>query len=149
MKDLGRTGIAWTKQAFEKEDNVEVKRAWIQCLTQLPREELEQFARSLTLSVHGKLQRLGQFLDGLLSDEPFGLVQIESIFREGREDILIDRLYALEVLSKSRSRKVQSALLVKISSNQLKYSRPLLKGRLNAIGQQLKIELGGEQLELL
>jgi hypothetical protein len=64
MKDLGRNGLAWAMQAFEKEDNVEVKRAWIQCLTQLPREELEQLSRSFTLSIHSKLQRPGQFLMG-------------------------------------------------------------------------------------
>ena len=149
MKGLGRIGLSWSRQAFEKEDNVEVKRAWIQCLTQLPREELEELSRSLTLSVHSKIQRLGQYFDGLLSDETYGLAQIESIFREGREDILIDRLYALEVLAKSRSRKVQSALLSNISNGQIKYSRPLLKGRLNEIGQQIKKELGGEQLGLL
>jgi hypothetical protein len=55
----------------------------------------------------------------------------------------------LEVLSKSKNRKVRSALLANISNSQLKYSRALLKTRLNAIGQQIKIELGGEQLGLL
>lgn len=149
MKDLGRNGLTWTRRAFEKENNIEVKRAWTQCLTQLPREELEQFSRSLTLSIHSKLQRLGHFFDGLLSDESYGLAQIESIFRESREDILIDRLYVLEVLSKSKSRKVHSALLANISNNQIKYSRALLKSRLNAIGQQIKLEVGGEQLGLL
>ncbi|WP_217490613.1 hypothetical protein [Candidatus Nitrospira nitrificans] len=86
MKTLGRNGPAWAKQAFEKEDNVEVKMAWIQCLTQLPREELEQLSRSLTLAVHNKLQRLGQFFDGLLSDESTALPK-SNLFSERGEKI--------------------------------------------------------------
>lgn len=149
MKQLDRGGLASAKRAFEKENNIEVKRAWVHCLTQLPRVDLEKVAHSLAFSLHTKLQRLGQFLDGLLTEEQLGLAEVESIFKDNREDILIDRLYALEVLAKSMHRKVRERLLSKLTNNQIQFSRQLLKGRIEALRAQIKSDLGGEQLGFL
>ena len=77
---------------FENEEVTEVKRGWIQCLTQYP-NEFNPFFSKLTLAVDPKIQRVGQFFYSLIHNEKMALGQIRSIFESIREDILLDRYY--------------------------------------------------------
>ncbi len=133
---------------FENEEVTEVKRGWIQCLTQLPPNKFNPFLSKLTLAVDPKIQRVGQFFYSLIHDEKMALGQIRSIFESMREDILLDRYYEIEVISKALSTKVKEELLKKIDEAIQYIRRPMLKERILITRETLGREIGGEQLKL-
>lgn len=152
LKKLNEQSLGAAQSYYERESDIETKRGWVQCLAQLPRVQLESLARGLTLAVEPKLQRLGQLYDGLLSDRARAMSQIESIYgqylQQYREDILLDRLYEIEVLSKANDNVVKSEVMGKLSDILPRLRRPILKERVVEIVKRLRSEVGGEQLAL-
>jgi len=128
------------KNVYEKEKNTEVKKALVHALAQFPRPDQEKVFRSLVFSADPKLQRLGRFCHGLLFDEDKGTEQLNSIFNEFREEILLDRLFEVEILSKARSTDVRANLLRNLRQIRQQVNRPLLRERIGKITENLQNE---------
>ena len=60
MRKLAQISLDAIRRIFENEANMEVKRAWVRALAQVPKQELQEIIRSLLLAVEPKLQRLGR-----------------------------------------------------------------------------------------
>jgi hypothetical protein len=138
LKKLNKREISNIRKLFEKETKLEVKRVWVQALAQLPREELLEVIRSLIFATEPKLQRLGRFFYGLLNDKAKGIEQVRSIFNQFNEEILLDRFYEIEVLSKARDKGVRVTLLENLKNPDCKVCRSLMKNRIKEIVQGLK-----------
>ena len=112
----------------------------MQALAQLPRPDLLKISQSLVFSAEPKLQRAGRFYHGLLFEEEKGNDQVKSLFNEFREEILLDRFFEVEVLSKARNEVVRANLLKNLRRVRLQLNRPLIKERVEAIIQRLQSE---------
>ena len=140
QKKLVKKELNSLRNAYEKEKNTEVKKALMQALAQLPRPDLLTISRSLVFSAEPKLQRAGRFYHGLLFDEEKGNDQVKSLFNEFREEVLLDRFFEVEVLSKARNEVVRANLLKNLRRVRRQLNRPLLKERIEAIIQRLQSE---------
>jgi len=138
LKKLGKSEVRSMQKLYGNEQHPEVKRACFQALAQLSRNDLENATRELVFSVDTKLQRLGRFYHGLLFDPQKAKEQIKSLFNQPNEEILLDRLYEVEVLSKVRDRGVRDALLKRLQRLKHKLRRPILKERVNTIIERLQ-----------
>ena len=138
---LSREMLATFRQIYKDEENLEVKRSWLQAFGQLSAQELKDVVNNLTFSVDQKLQRVGRFYHSLLFDEQEGFAQITSIFNNISDDILFDRMYQLEVLSKADSNKVKRKLLECLRPLRNSVRWPILKDRICRITDRLEGEL--------
>jgi hypothetical protein len=134
-----RQAKAWLAH-FNSEGNTEVRRAWIGPLAQLNGSSLRRFVEALVFSTETKLQRAGRLLHELLRNERRGLEHIEAFFHSFSEEMLIDRLFELEVLSKSRHDSVKSALLRQLRRHRARVRRRTLKERIGLIVERLRSE---------
>lgn len=152
LKKLDKQSLGAAQSYFERENDIEVKRGWVQCLAQLPRLQVESLARTLTLAVEPKLQRLGQLYDGILFDTTKAMPRIKSIYDQYlqgyREDLLLDRLYEIEVLSKAKDDNVKREVMEKLNDILPRLRRPLLKERVTEIVERIGSEVSSEQLAL-
>jgi hypothetical protein len=112
---------------------VEVKLGLVRPLAQRGRGELRALARGLVLSIDPRLQRVGRFLNGLLLDKQRGNEYATDLFREFREDVLLDRLFEVEVLAKAEEPEVRLRVARDISRIQRRIGRPQLAARLESI----------------
>jgi len=133
LKSLNKREIKTIQKRFNAEDHSEVKKALCQALTQMSYKELVDFTRGLVFSTVPSLQKIGRFYHGLLFDEEMGLKQIDSIFRQEREDILLDNIYQIEILSKARNDKVKRKLLQELKKNKKHIKRKILRYRIEKI----------------
>ena len=138
LKRLGRSEISSMQKIYRNEQHSEVKRACFQALAQLSKSDLEIATRELVFSVDPKLQRLGRFYYGLLFEPQKAKEQIRSLFNQPNEEILLERLYEIEVLSKAPDPSVQGALLKRLTGLKGKLRRPVLKERMNTIIKRLR-----------
>ncbi len=120
------------------EEDTEIKRAWYKTLSQLPKEELEEVVRGLVFSADPKLQRLGHFYHGLLFEGLRGKEQVKLFFNDVNEEILLDRLHELEVLSKARDPDVRRRILAKMKKIKPQLRRPILKERIGRLVERLQ-----------
>lgn len=118
---------------YEQERNPEVKRALAQVLAQLPKDDLMKVINTMLFSTMPQIQIIGRFYSGLLSDEEKSVEQISSIFREFYEEKLIDRLFEVEILSKSDSNKVMKVLLKNLKTVRRRLRRKVLVHRVDVI----------------
>lgn len=138
LRRLGKGEMRAIVRSYEKEENPEVKRAYLHMLSQLPRNELEDVVRGLVFTVDPKVQRLGQFYHGLLFDKDKGKDQAKALFNQFNEEILLDRLYEVEVLSKARDGAVRAVLLQKLNRIKGQLRRPILRERISAVVARLQ-----------
>jgi hypothetical protein len=138
LKRLSRSEMSSMQKLYRNEQHPEVKRACLQALAQLSKNDLENATRELVFSVDPKLQRLGRFYHGLLFEPQKAKEQIRSLFNQPNEEILLERLYEIEVLSKARDHSVHGALLKRLSGLTGKLRRPALKERVNTIIKRLR-----------
>lgn len=118
---------------FDRVDDGEIKRAWVSALCQGERESIEAVARGLTHSFDPKLHRLGRFCFGLMTDEVKARRQIESMFREFREENLIGRIFEIELMARSNCLNVKAELLRRLRQVKKSIRRPLLQERMERI----------------
>ena len=109
-------------------------------------QEFKEVVNDLTFIIDLKLQRIGRFYNSLLFDEPKGLAQITSILNNTPDDILLDRMYQLEVLSKANSNKVKRKLLNRLKTHLNSVRHPILKDRIGTIVERLEGEFSGAGL---
>ncbi len=136
LKELQPRELRSLQKQYRAEDNVEVKLGLIRPLVQLPGPELRALARDLVLSIDARLQRLGRFLNGLLLDGQRGTEQSIALFREFREDVLLDRLFELDALSKAEDPAVRLRIARDLGQIHKRVRRPQLAARLQAIGER-------------
>ena len=140
LKILKPRELKTIKKYFDFEVHTEVKKALCQALTQLPYAEFEEFIGRLVFNTEPQLQKIGRFYHGLLFEEAKGLEEIKSIFDQYREDILLDRIYEIEILSKVTSNNVRQALLKKLIKYRREIKRLLLKERIKELVSRLRDE---------
>ena len=142
QKVMNQRELEAIRQRYEQEKDIEVKRAWIKALPQLPESQFKKIVRGLAFSVEPKLQRLGVFCHEMLFDDNEAKKQISSIFRNFVEDWLVDRLYELDIIAMSKHGDVRKSLSNSIRKNLRHVSRPLIKQRLNRILDIIKQKEG-------
>jgi hypothetical protein len=118
---------------FERETEVEVRLALMKCLVQLPKDELRILGRQLLLRTDPREQRLGRFLYGLLHDRERGLEQVKSLFRDFREDALLERFFEVDALAKAEASEVRQAVVDGLRRNRRFVRRPRLRERLDRV----------------
>ncbi len=142
VKQLTRQETKSLHRWFDREREVEVKRALAQGLAQLPADELEQFVRKLVFSTHPSLQRIGRWFHDMIFDQESGFKYIESYFHSlHNEHLLIERIFELEVISKARKIEVRKVLFNRINNSIHDIHHSLLKKRLNRIAIRLMKEV--------
>ena len=135
VKELGPRELQNLRTQYLGEDNVEVKLGLIRPLVQIPTPDLRELARELVLSIEPRLQRIGRFLSGLLVDQRRGTEQATALCRELREDVLLERLFELEALSKAEDPAVRLRIARDLGRIGTRVTRPELAARLNRIRQ--------------
>jgi hypothetical protein len=138
IKPLSKRELVSIQKLHNTEKHLEVKKALCHALAQLPDEECVESTRKFLFSTEPSLQKIGRFYHGLLYDQKMGLKQIEDIFRLDREDILLDSLHQVEVLSKAKSKAVQHDLLKRLRKVKLRIKRRLLIQRIERIISRLE-----------
>jgi hypothetical protein len=141
MKSLKSNELRAVQKIYKNEDNIEIKRALCKALAQLPREELENITHDLVFSVESKLQRLGRFFHNLLFDESKAKQQIGSLFNQFFEESFVDRLFEVEVISKTKHLEVKRKLLSSLKKVKREIRRPLLKDRIIIIIKRLEADV--------
>ena len=142
LKSLSKRELDSLHKQASAEVDIEVKRAMMQALAQYPREYLIKIAKELLGETDPKMQRLGHYWDGMLSDKNKSNEQIKSLFRNFREDVLVDRLYEVEILSKSENSIIRRSVLRKLKGIQKTIHRPSLKRRISSIISKLESDVG-------
>ena len=136
-KPLNIRQLEYLKRAYSEEDNIDVKRALLQGLSQLSRGNLIALIRKLILEPEPRLQRVGRLFWWLTEEKDGGINQIRSIFDNFYEDTLVDRLYEVELLAKSKHPEVRQILLKAIRKNNRNIRLPILKERVQRIAISL------------
>jgi len=143
IKPLSKQELRNIQKLFNAEKHLEVRKALCHALAQLADDECVEFTRRLVFSTEPSLQKIGRFYHGLLFDENKGLEQIEAIFRQDREDILLDSVHQVEVLSKANHRVVQQELLKRLRKIKRRIKRRVLIQRIERIISSLEQENNG------
>jgi hypothetical protein len=141
QKDLSNKELKSLRDLADKENNAEVKRALVQVLAQLPQKDLEAFTKQLLFESDPKCQRLGTYYYGLLFEKDRGKEQLDYLFNNFQEDILVDRLYQMEVLSKAKNQEIHTILLSKLRKVSKSIQRPILRKRIELMIVRIKQEL--------
>ncbi len=139
IKCLSNKELEIIQRRFDTESHLEVKKALCQALVQLPNDACVEFTRKLVFSTEPSLQKIGRFFHGLLYDEKKGMEQINLIFNQKREDILLDSIYQIEVLSKANEQSVKQELLKKLKKHKKRgIKRKDLKQRVENIIKRME-----------
>ncbi|MBY0522793.1 MAG: RNA-directed DNA polymerase [Gemmataceae bacterium] len=133
LKPLGNRELAWLLRLYNKERGTEVKRALVHPLSQLNRDSLEPVVRGLVFASDPRLNRIGRFLHSLLFEEARAIEHLNNLFDNITDEVMIDRLYELEVLAKCRSAQVRQRFVEKAMLACETARRPLLKSRLTRL----------------
>jgi hypothetical protein len=141
QKDLSRKELKSLWDLADNESNAEVKRSLVQALAQLPQNDLEALSKQLLFESDPKCQRLGRYYYGLLFDKDRAKDQLDSLFKNFQEDILVDRLYQMEVLSKAKNQEIHTILLGKLKKISGRIQRPILLKRVELIIARIKQKL--------
>ena len=141
LKQLSRKELDSLRKLAFAEENTEVKRALLQALVQLPQKDLIFLNKELLYETGPKIQRMGRYFDGMLSDREKAEKQINSLFHNLREEVLVDRLYEVELLSRAKDSEIRKNLLGKLKGVRRRLHRPLLKTRVATIIAKLEKEL--------
>ena len=137
LRPLSKRELKTARRLYGQEDVIEVKRAWIKALAQLEVNALNKVTRELIFSIEPKLQRVGRFCYESLHDEAKGSGRVADLFRDFIEDKLVDRIFEVELLARSKHNKVQRMLLGHIRAQMKNVRRPLMRKRLQNIAQRL------------
>jgi hypothetical protein len=95
-------------------------------------------SRELLFDTHPEIQRLGRYYDGLLSEADKARGQIDSLFRDFREEVLIDRLYEVEVLSKAKNSGIRSTLRSRLRTVRKDLRKPMIIDRISLIIERIE-----------
>jgi len=138
LKDLSKKELKALRKLATEESHAEVKRSLVQTLAQLPQQDLKDLTKELLFESDPKCQRLGRYYHGLLFDSDRGKNQLDSVFQDFREDVLIDRLYEVEVLSKAKDQEMHANVLGRLRKVSGRLRRPILRRRVKLIIARIK-----------
>jgi len=128
------------KKLYEKEKNIEVKRALVKCLCQLKREELVRFLRILVYEYDKKLSFLGKMLLSLLHNENnCAEKEINDVFRNFNENLILDEFYKIEVIKNCKKQNIRNLLLKRLKLIRRKVRKEHLKIKIDKIVKMLEI----------
>ena len=142
LKSLSTSELKSLKKTFWEEPNNEVRRALAQPLAQLPEQDLREFSKGLLFDPEPKIQRLGRYYSGLLSDTNRARVCMKTLFQNFLDKVLVDRLYEVEILSKSEEPMIRSKLLENLKKGRSNLRKPMIKERIKSIVKTLQQTAG-------
>lgn len=119
------------KKIYQNSQNIELKRALVKCLCQLPKKDLDKFLRILIFENDNRLSSLGRMLFSLGYDKEIAKNEIISMFRHRREEIILDSYYKIEIIKYVNDRNIQRMLLRKLKNIKSIIKRKHLKIRIN------------------
>ncbi|MCL4821452.1 MAG: RNA-directed DNA polymerase [Vicinamibacteria bacterium] len=122
---------------LESEGNPSVRLALIKCLSQLDGVALRDLAERLLLRAQPREQRVGRFFHALLNNRRLGLEQVERLKSNPREDVIIERLFELDLLSNASDPQVRGALAKALPGFLKQVRRPHLSRRLAVIRKRV------------
>jgi len=140
LKLLSQKELKTLIKLFNEESNVEIKRAIGQALTQLPLDQFNKLKDSCLYDTYPKIQRLGLYFHSMLYDGQIAGKQFDLLFNNFREENLVDYLYAVELLSKTKEEVIRKKLLKKLKKISEKLHRPILEKRVTSIIARLQKE---------
>jgi hypothetical protein len=140
LRNLQKKELDALRKVASDENNVEVKRALGKALAQLRQQDLFDFSRELLFEGDPKIQRLGRYYHGMLFDKSRANELLNSLFRAFREDVLIDRLHEVEVLSKAKDPEIRARVKHELGKICRSLRRPILRERIKSIVERIKKE---------
>ena len=140
MKNLSNRELDALNKLAADIENGEIKRALIHALAQLPKEKLMKLIQELIIENDPKIQRLGCYYNGLISIQERARERLDSLFKNYYEDALIDRMYEVEVLSKSDYSDIRACLKNNLKKIRANVHRPLIRKRIDVIISRLDKE---------
>ncbi len=140
-RKLSRRELTSLLKLYEKEKNVEVRRALAICLAQLEKNDLKRNIQGMIFSVHLTEQRVGRFYHGLLFDKKAAMKEINSLFREFHESQIVDRIMEINLLRHNSDFQVRKKLYEKIKDIRRGVRHPIIKEKIEHIFTEIKKEL--------
>jgi len=120
-------------KTFEREEDIQVKRAMIAPLTQLPDDAQRVFLRKIVFDPSSAISRRARMLLHLREEELGGLRGVELIFHTFDELRLLESLDKLEVLKNARRAVVLKELIKSLRPVRKKIRKPALSARIDDI----------------
>lgn len=136
--DLQKKLLGRMKEEYDKEINIEIKRAMIAPLCQLKVDELKEFVKKISFDPNLKIGRVGRMLLDLHTDPTSAREGINHIFHNFDEIRLMDGFYAIEVMKHHPDPLVKEMLRKSLTSFRRRIRRPILKQRADGIIESLK-----------
>lgn len=125
-------------EEYDREINIEIKRAMIAPLCQLGVNELKEFVKKISFDPNLKIGRLGRMLLDLHTDLDAAREGINNLFHNFDEIRLMDGFYAIEVIKHHPDLLVKEMLRKRLISFKRKIRRPILKRRTERIIEFLR-----------
>lgn len=130
------------KRLYEKESNIELKRALIKCLCQLKSNKILDFLQELIFDNHYKISFLGRMLIHLYYNRNNSAQkEIAELFREFDEDRLLEFYYKIDIIKHCRTEDIRKNLLKKIKRIKSMIKKTHLRHRVNKTIELLKESL--------
>jgi hypothetical protein len=121
------------KKEYEREINIEIKRAMVAPLCQLKVDELKTFLREISFDPNIKIGRLGRMLLDLHTNSDAAREEINNLLRDYDEIRLMDGLYKIEVIKHHPDPMIKDILKKRLNNIKKKIRRPVLKLRIENI----------------
>lgn len=124
---------------YRNEKNVELKRAMIPGLCQLEKDDLNEFLQELINENDKKIYSIGRMLTSLYKNyKNKAMEEIDNIFRNYDENILIDSFYKIDIIKHCKNPIVRKNLSIRLKKVQKKAKKKHLKERADYIVNFLK-----------
>jgi len=130
--NLPKRSLEALRRKYENEKNIELKRAFVKCLCQLPKNELDEFLQTLVFENDKKLSFLGRMLIFFRNNQNNAAInEIANMFRCFNEEFILDTYYKIEIMKYCRKDVVRKKLLKKLKSIRKIVKRTHLKNKIN------------------
>jgi len=124
--------LAYMKRLFHREAHSEVRRAYVQGLSQLPSKELVEIVTQLERAVDAKLQRLGVYCHLLMTSEVLAQQRLASLLNNLPDDMLLERYYEIDLIAHSKDAILCSDLRKRLLKQLRDVRFPVLRKRIRA-----------------
>jgi len=137
--NLRSSSLDSLKKLYDKEPNIELRRAYIKCLCQQNRDKLESFLQDLLFENHYRLFKLGRMLTSLYyNHDNSAQEEISHLFREFDEINLLESYYKIDVIKNCKKTNIRKNLYKKLKGVRREIKRDHLKVRIKKTLHLLK-----------
>jgi hypothetical protein len=132
--------LARIKEEYDREINLEVKRAMVGLLCQLEGDQMKDFVRRVSFDPNSKIGRLGRMLLDFYTNSNAAREEINNLFHNYDEIRLMDGLYKLEVIKHHSDPMIKDMQRRSLKAVKRRIRRPILKSRIEKIIEYLDRE---------